>query len=275
MKIKRVFSLFLGVTLLSLSSCFKIDNWDAPGSTMSGTVYDVYTGAPLLASQNDWQIRIWERSYSRIEGGATDFQNLRIKQDGTYQNTKLFDGTYDMLPYNGPYWPMDTIKNVVLKGSHTENFTVRPYLQIVDFTPELNGVNLTLKFKVKAPLLRNEEIDPPMNLPNLYDVRFWISFNPFCGNGADSNIGWDDWHHLNNNGRWEPRQNINNLISATAERNPRRIPGPGNGVDTTGEFELGPVALRPGYKYYIRVGANVDRGDRAFNYSDIREIDLR
>ena len=275
MKIKKVlFSLFLGITLLSLSSCFKIDNWDEPNSAFRGTVYDVYTGAPLLASQNDWEIRIWERSWHGIEGGAVDHQVLRIKQDGTYQDVKLFDGTYDMYPYNGPFWPdVDTVKNVALKGSHTQDFTVRPYLQIVDFTTELDGVNLTLKFKVKAPLLRNDNVLPGRDpvLPDLYDVRFFISFNQFCGAGFNSNIDFDHWHSMARNGQRQPRQPITNFISETATGYGR----PGNGVDTTGEFELGPVELRGGHKYYVRVGANVNLGDRKYNYSDIREIDLR
>ena len=55
----------------------------------------------MMFDQNDTKIRIWERSYSL----KPEPQDLAVKADGTYKNTKLFAGTYNMLPYNGAYWP--------------------------------------------------------------------------------------------------------------------------------------------------------------------------
>ncbi len=261
---KKILCLFLGVTLLSLPSCFKLDNWDEPGSVMSGTVTDSYTGEPLLASQNDWQIRIWERSWTGHEGGATNHQELRIKQDGTYLNTKLFDGKYDMLFYNGPFWPVDTIKGLVLNGELKQDMTVTPYLQIVDYTYEVSTTTkneatvpaIIFKFKVKAPLLEKDG----KTIPNLREVRSWISLSTYCGNGDDSYINIADYTD-NNKGRREINKAWKDLIKD------------GNGVDTSPEYTF-TLPVKPGYTYYVRVGANVNDTYRKYNYSQINKVDI-
>jgi hypothetical protein len=267
---KKILFIFLGTTLLSLSSCYKIDNWDEPGSTFYGTVIDSYTGEPLLSSQNDWQFRIWERSWSGQPGGATNHQELRIMQDGTFQNTKLFDGTYDILPYNGPFWPVDTVKNVVLSGSSKQDFTVTPYLQIVDVSIDMFSYNsakepydtLQFKFKVKAPLLAKDGV----NLPNLYDVRMWISLTPWCGEGSNSFLNFQEYRDAKPNstnvGKYEVRQSWTDVIKPA---------NGGNGVDTSREFVMR-LEVMPGYTYYVRCGACVNDTHRKFNYSPIQEI---
>ena len=260
---KKVLYLFLGIVLMSLSSCTSIDNWDAPNCTFHGTVIDSYTGEPLLASQNDWQIRIWERSWTGIEGGATDNQDLRIKQDGTYRNTKLFAGTYDMLPYDGPFWPIDTVKNVILERSTEQNFTVTPWMQIIDVSNQVTQnasgeAFITFKFKVRAPLLSKDGL----TIPQLREVRVWLSLSPFCGNGADSSIGWSEYTD-NNKGRIE--QN-------TAWANVVKVENGGNGTDTSKEFTIGPLRVQHGYTYYVRAGANVTRGSNRYNYSPIEKV---
>jgi hypothetical protein len=265
----KIFYILIGVALLNLSSCYDIDNWDEPSSTFKGTIYDSYTGEPLLASQNDWQFRIWERSWDGQPGGATNHQELRIQQDGTYQNTKLFDGTYDMLLYNGPFWPVDTVKNVVLKGTKQQDFTVTPYLQIVDVSIELftypsSAVDtLQFKFKVKAPLRQKDGV----NLPNLYDVRMWISLTPWCGEGSDSFLNFSEYRdarpNTTNTGYYQVRQSWNDVVKPE---------NGGNGVDTSKEFVMR-LQVMPGYTYYARCGASTNDTHRKFNYSPIQKFD--
>ena len=249
---------------MGLSSCTKIDNWDAPDCTFYGTVIDSYTGEPLLASQNDWQIRIWERSWSEQPGGATNNQDLRIKQDGTYKNTKLFAGTYDMLPYDGPFWPVDTVKNVTLGKSTEQNFTVTPFMQIIDVSHVVAQVGdqaqITFKFKVKAPLMSKDGV----NMPQLREVRVWLSLTPFCGHGSNSYINWSEYTN-NNTGRIEQNTAWTDVIKTS---------NGGNGVDTSKEFTIGPLRVQHGYTYYVRAGANVTRGSNRYNYSPIVKVDV-
>jgi hypothetical protein len=265
---KKLLCLFWGLALfISLPSCFKLDNWDAPSSTMSGTVIDSNTGQPLLASQDDWQIRIWERSWTGHEGGATNHQDLRIKQDGTYLNTKLFDGTYDMLFYNGPFWPVDTLKGLVLNGRLEQDMTVTPYLQIVDYTHTVGTTKMNdedvpaiiFKFKVKATVLEKDG----RQIPNLREVRAWLSWSTYCGNGSNSFINISDYTD-NNKGRLEINRSWNDLI--------QEVNG-GNGVDTSQEYTI-TLPVRAGDTYYVRAGANVNDTHQKYNYSPIGKVDI-
>lgn len=264
---KKILFLLLGITLLSLSSCFKLDNWDAPDCTFHGTVYDAYTREPILASQNDWQIWIWERSWTGHEDGATRQRELRIKQDGTYQNTKLFAGTYDMLLYNGPYWPEDTLKNVVLAKTTQQDFTVTPYLQIVDFdyrtawNASKECYRMLIMFKVKVP--RDEQGNVVLSkngkaLPQLRDVRAFLSLTTFCGAGDNSYINFGEYTadmRINNGKSWD------DLLAE------------GNGTDTTGQFIIN-CNVKPNYTYYLRVGACVQDAYNKYNYSPIVKVEV-
>ena len=264
---KKILCLFLGAAILSLSSCFKLDNWDEPDCTIHGTVTDSYTGQPLLSSQNDWQIRTWERSWG--EKGATTNQDLRIKQDGTYQNTKYFAGTYDILPYNGPFWPMDTIKNFKISGSTELNFTVTPYVQIKDFSCEFGPTSedgyptLIFKCKVRAPLLSKDG----SNLPRPMYLRCFLSWTVFCGNGSESSLGTSIYPEARV--RYEyPNNNTSDWATLIAA-------GPGD--NTTEERTFGtdpkaPIRVKSGYTYYVRMGASVRDTHQKYSYSEIKKI---
>ena len=271
---KKILFLFLGVALMSLQSCFKIDNWDEPDGEIFGTVTDYYTKAPILSTQNGWQMRYWEKTWTGHEGGAYQHQDLRIKQDGTFQHTKLFPGTYDILPYNGPYWPMDTIKGVVIKskGKTELNFEVIPYLQVVDFSYEIVSIGrvdpvpgLTFRCKVRAPILEKDGVP----LPNLFWVKAFISRTIWCGQGENSVIG----EYLDVDARRQPNRPwdfvLNNQIPGTTAP---MTTGPGNGVDTTGEFVIGPLLVKSGYTYWVRMGAAVDDTYRNYSYSEIQKV---
>lgn len=262
---KKILFLLLGITLLSLPSCFKLDNWDEPDCTFHGTVYDVYTGEPLLASQDDWQIRTWERSWTGHGGGATRSRDLRIKQDGTYQNTKYFAGRYDLLPYNGPYWPVDTLKGVELKKSTQQDFTLTPYLQIVDFDHKVAWIASTgryrmmITFKVKVPSDAQGKVVLEKDgkaLPQLRDVRAFLSLTTFCGAGMNSFIDFSEYVtdlRQNNSKTWDELFND------------------GNGKDITGQYSL-TCDLKPNYTYYLRVGACVQDAYNKYNYSPIVKV---
>lgn len=73
-----------------------------------------------------------------------------MKQDGTYNNTKLFAGTYDVVA-EGPWWPVDTLRNVPVGGKVTRNFEVTPYLKITDFSAILDGDTLRVEGRLAAP----------------------------------------------------------------------------------------------------------------------------
>jgi hypothetical protein len=194
--------------------------------------------------QNDWQIRIWDKTWEeKNPGTVAQYQSLAVMRDGVYNNSKLFPGTYYMLPYDGPFWPVvDTVKNVVLESETQQNFKVTPYLQILNFNATLNGTNLTLTCTVKAPIITG--------LPNLYEVKGFLSLTTFCGNSNYINIG--DYNNL--------RKQINKTWAAEV------------GTANSKDYTLGPYVVKPGYTYYVRIGANVNALSRRYNYSPIIKV---
>jgi hypothetical protein len=240
---KIILNLLLVTTLLFLASCQKIDNWDEPNARLYGNVIDSYTGQNLLMDQNDWQIRIIDRTWEEKNPGAVaQFQSMAVQRDGVYNNSKLFSGTYDMLPYDGPFWPVDTVKGVVLKNETQQDFTVTPYLQVLNFKATLNGTNLTLSCTVKAPIITG--------LPNLFEVKGFLSLTTFCGNSNYINIG--EYNNL--------RRQINKTWAAEV------------GSADSKDYTLGPFPVKSGYTYYVRIGANVNALSRRYNYSPIIKV---
>ncbi|MEI9946294.1 MAG: DUF3823 domain-containing protein [Chitinophagaceae bacterium] len=243
---KKINYIILGMALLGLSSCFKKDNYDGPDSGISGKIIDSYTGQPLLSSQNDWQLRIWEKSWT---ASTAVNQNIPIKQDGTYNNSKLFAGTYDMSVNLGPFWPIDTAKNVVFgKGGKQQDFTVTPYLQVVDFTTTVVGTNLTMTCRLKAP----KRVLNGKNLPDLYDIKPYLSLTSFVGESNNINI---------------PEYTGSKIIQIRKSW----IVQYGD-VDYSPVITLGPLIVKSGYTYNVRIGANVNIGSRPYNYSEIKQV---
>jgi hypothetical protein len=239
---KKITYTLLGMALVAFSSCYKTDNWAAPDAQVSGNIIDSYTGKPLLSSQADWSIRIWERSWKE---SVPVNQSIPVKQDGTYNNSKLFAGTYDMLPYGGPFWPTDTLKNVAIGGSGktATDFTVIPYLQLTDFETSLQGTNLILKFRLKAP--------KRVGLPNIVEVKPYLSLTEFVGESNYINIAEYNNKRIQINKPW---------LTEVGD------------VETSNVYTIGPLPVKSGYTYNVRVGANVNDANRKYNYSEIKQV---
>ena len=260
---KKILYLMLGAILLSLVSCQKIDNWDEPGARLYGNVIDSYTGQNLVMDQNDWQIRIWDKTWEEMNPGTiAQPQNLAVMRDGVYNNSKLFPATYNMLPYDGPFWPCDTLKGVVLEKETKQDFTVIPYLQILDFNATLGGTasapTLTLTCNVKAPVITG--------LPNLYEVRPFLSLTTFCGNSNNINISEYNTSQSSSSTTPSAKRSINR--SWAAELTARSLPANSEKIP----YIMGPLPVKPGYTYYVRVGANVNALSRRYNYSPIVKV---
>lgn len=230
--------------LVAFSSCYKNDNWPEPDAQISGSIIDSYTGKPLLSSQADWSIRIWERSWKE---SVPVNQNIPVKQDGTYSNSKLFAGTYDMLPYGGPFWPTDTVKNVVFgkvsSGKSQRDFTVVPYLQLVDFETSLQDTSLTLKVRLKAPKRDG--------LPNIVEIKPFLSLTNFVGQSNFIDIAEYNNARIQINKSW---------LTEVGD------------IETSNVYTIGPLPVKPGYTYNVRVGANVNDANRKYNYSEIKQV---
>ncbi len=239
---KRITYILLAALLMCVSACMEVDNWAEPNARVHGRIIDSYTGENLLTSQGDWGIRIWERTWTASEPTS---QSLTVKQDGSYNNSKLFGGTYDMLPYGGPFWPVDTIRDVKFKGTTEQDVTVTPYLILNGFEVSRNGLKLTLRCQLKAPIRDG--------LPNLVEIKPFLSLNSFCG--ATNFI---DIAEYNNQ-----RKQINKpWLQEVGD------------VETSNFYTIGPLPVKAGYTYYVRLGANVNDANRKYNYTEIIKVEV-
>lgn len=219
----------------------EVDNFDAPDAHLTGRIIDLTTGENVLADQGECHVRIWEKSFKE----NPDPQDIPVKQDGTYNNTKLFKGTYDMVP-EGAWWPADTIR-AGLGSKLTQNFEVTPYLKLTDFKVEQaypDSIQVSCRFY--API---EE-----GLPRILDIRPFLSLNQFCG--AANCIS-----HYSTLAKY--KTNINKVWDKVDKEE--------DGLSKTYSFM---VWVKPEYTYFVRMGVRVDDTFQKYNYTEVVKIEI-
>lgn len=234
-----IYGLLIGASTMLMGSCMGIDNFDEPDSHFTGRIIDKTTGENILVDQTECHVRIWEKSFSL---NPTP-QNIPIKQDGTFNNTKLFAGTYDVVP-EGAWWPADTIR-VGLGKKLVQDFEVTPYLKLFDFKTELNGTILKLSCRLDAPVTEG--------LPQIMEVRPYLSLNQFCGAANCISYYNTTSNRVNIMQTWS---NIEKLE---------------DGKSRVYSIE---VEVEPEYIYFVRMGAKVRDTFQNYNYTEIVEIEI-
>lgn len=242
MEMKTIYLFTALTSMLFLTACSKIDNYDGPNATMNGLVIDQVTQAPFLTGQGEFSIRLLETSWS--DNPAP--QDIQVKQDGSYNHTKLFQATYILQPYGGAFWPADKIEGFKL-GAHAEqNFEVTPYLQVKNVKWALNAENkLDISCSLAAPITNG--------LPQVIEVRPFFSLTPYCGAGSRIDAYYKDEYRALINQNWEE---IGNMQT-------------GEGKET---YTIPDIPLKSGYTYYVRMGAKVRDTYEKFNYSEVEII---
>ena len=103
--------LFALLTVL-LSSCFELDNYDAPNAGINGSLIDNETGEVVYTEQPDGcRIKLLDLGYK----DPTPLY-FWAKADGTFRNVALFSGEYKVAPTEGPFFPI-TEEVVVIPGA--------------------------------------------------------------------------------------------------------------------------------------------------------------
>lgn len=129
--------------LLLLVSCSKIDNYDTPNGAIHGRLIDHITNENFQAEQpNGFNVRLFEK------GGAMNAPIVFTgKPDGTFENAWIFQNEYKVIPSEGAFFPVDTA--VVQVGTRTEvNFTVTPFLAVVDATVQPTQGKITASYRI-------------------------------------------------------------------------------------------------------------------------------
>lgn len=187
-------------TLLFFTSCnlFEIDNYDEPAETIQGEVVDAETGEPVLTDQGSEgiRVRLLELSWGENVTPNPDFYCM---PDGTFRNTKIFKGTYNVR-IDGPFIPLvreddrgvplaDETKTVDINGVTNVRFEVQPFLK-VEWVGEPQVVNGKIRAQVRVTRAVSEEefrskIEPMGGYSsaflNVTDIQLFVSYSSTVG----------------------------------------------------------------------------------------------
>jgi hypothetical protein len=185
---------------LSLASCslFELDNYEEPAETLQGEVVDVATGEPVLTDQGSEgiRVRLVETSWGENPTPNPDFFCM---PDGTFQNTKLFKGRYNVR-VDGPFIPLlreddrnvplaDETQDVDIHGNTQVRFEVQPFLK-VEWVGEPTIVNGKIKAQVRVTRAVSEndfrdKIEPmggySASFLNVTDIQLFVSYSSSVG----------------------------------------------------------------------------------------------
>ena len=186
--------------LISLSACslFELDNYDAPAETLKGEVVDVATGEPVLTDQGSEgiRVRLTELSWGDNVAPNPDFFCM---PDGTFQNTRLFKGTYN-IQVDGPFIPLlreddrgvplaNETQTMEIEGVTKARFEVQPFLK-VEWVGSPTVFNGKVRAQVKVTRGVSEEdfqskIEPMGGYSdsffNVTDVQLFVSYSSSVG----------------------------------------------------------------------------------------------
>lgn len=197
---KKIAFYTLLCVLFSFSSCslFEMDNYEEPKETLQGEVVDVATGEPVLTDQGSEGIRVRLTELSWGEN-ATHNPDFYCMPTGSFQNTKLFKGKYNVR-VDGPFIPIfredtrgvplaDETQTVDIKGTTKVKFEVQPFLKI-EWVGEPTFSNGKVKAQVRVTRAVSEDIFRAKIEPmggykneflNMTDIQLFVSYSSSVG----------------------------------------------------------------------------------------------
>ena len=220
----------LVIMVLAFVACSK-DNYDGPTAGLAGRFIDAQTGQ--LVQQDiirGTQIELIEHGYDPVSP-----QFLVVKVDGTYENSLLFENTYTVTPKRGNFVAVAP-QDLQIKGKTVLDFTVTPYIRILEPSIVKNGDKVVATFKIQQ------------NVPNnVVKIGLYAHENIQVG---------------------EPMRQAAKEQTLNAVTNPSTV--------YTLELDLPSVSatLKPGQDYYFRIGALIAVGEAKLNYAPSVKIGI-
>lgn len=224
---KLINLLCLSVFFISCGS--EIDNYDLPSETLYGEIIDKNTGEPIQTAVYDCMIQLEDFTWSETPS-PTSFTS---KPDGTFTNTKVFEGKYKVTPKFGPFIPIEG-KEVYISGNTHVSFEVEPYLNLEIVKFQHSGTKVTVDFKISSS---NDKY-------KVLDAQIFVSYSQFVSDGSKVQ---------------ELCKGVN--LAGTSNHDI---------YSTTHRIEV--EGLKSGRSYYFRAGAKVDDPiSKKYNYSKVSE----
>lgn len=252
MKRNRILCYLLSCVLCgSMFSCAKLDNYDAPKETLKGKVINKETKAPIQTEIGDRGIRmkLMELSWS---DNPTPYY-FDCMQDGTFNNTKIFAGTYNVVP-QGPFVPLvlkdsngntiaDGSQTVDIKGTKELTFEVEPFLNVEWVGEPVVNPNGSITVQVKV----TRGTTNPNFQQDVTEVTLFINSSSYYV--GDNNY---DNRYITRISGSQAKESVGKILTIT----------------TTGSFSMN-------RDYYIRVGARINynvEGAQRFNYNEPKKV---
>lgn len=147
----KKYSIYITIILLAslvTSGCSKIDNYPEPDKTLNGRILDAETDEPIYTEQPDG---------TRIKLLQTDWNNnplpqyFWVKPDGTFRNTKIFKGKYEVVPVDGPFVPVSQAQTIDLDSEADLTFKVVPFLRVKLIDVNVVGTTAIVSYKIERP----------------------------------------------------------------------------------------------------------------------------
>jgi hypothetical protein len=236
MFLKKIYIAVGAAVALMGYSCTKADTYPGPDSAFEGNIIDSVTGKNMLTETGGLQIELRQISWTANPSPY----DIPSKPDGTFEDTRIFSGHYNIIPTKGPFWPVADSTIMDIRGNTTHDFRIVPYLEIVNVTHVQAADSLVMSFQLVAPRT--------VGLPQILDATLFVNNTPYVGSGA--NI-----------------QSFYNQGSATAKINS----GWNAGIAAT-TYRVVVYNLQPGWTYYARVGVRVNDSYKKYNLSHVVQV---
>lgn len=222
----------LGLLLVGFTACEK-DNYDAPDAALYGNIYDA--GTKELLEQDVIRgsvVEIKEHGWENVQP-----QWLIFKVDGSYENSLLFENNYSVAPVRGNFIPVEP-QDVRIAGRTKLDFSVTPYIRIINPSITKNGNIVTATFKLQQQVTNN------VRKIGLYAH-------------SDFRVG-------------------ETLRLAAAEQDVNAVTDPNHTYTLTIDLSAPNISnvLKPGRTYFFRIGALIDAVESKPNYAKAVSFDL-
>lgn len=278
---KKIFFSFAACVLLAGCEMFEIDNYDLPQETITGEVVDAKTGEPVLTDQDSRGIVVkmlqldWGDNVN--VGANNNNPDILARPDGTFQNTKIFRGTY-RVSVVGPFLPIvreskngvmfyNGSQELEIVGTKHVRFEVEPFLRVrIVGEPQVRAGKITAQVVVERTIEESDfstkltemlgeyhATDNPSgyqsSMYDVTDVQLFVSSSPSVGYAARDE-------------RWS------NGIVYTTDSFDAQI---GKPVTITTNR-----TIPAGYVMFVRAAARInyasDTNEKRYNYSEKTEV---
>lgn len=245
-RIPYILSLIVAAVALMTVSC-EIDNYEGPDATISGKFIDSASGELVGTDiSNGNSIGVYELGWK-----TEAKQTWAVKNTGEYANNLVFASTYRLEFTDCNFYPFKVEDFVINKGANTHDFTVTPYLRIVNPSITYDGSTKTVTARFALQKGGNEV--------NLNEIRLFAFTDHWVGNYVKFPVTSASSY----------KRAANNGVSATI--NPETI------YELTMDVSANADLFKYSRNYYFRIGAlatvpNV--GTVRHNYSPVVVLNI-